>query len=98
MLAFLSGESIDYVIVQKVDRLARNRVDDVENNLALTEHEIIDRERLVRRQRKQPARSPLRRCDPARFAQERADLHQRRAPAGGGATRQCSSSRPSRAT
>lgn len=35
MLAFIAEEHVDYVIVHKIDRLARNRVDDVEINLAL---------------------------------------------------------------
>ena len=35
MLTFVAEEQIDYVIVHKIDRLARNRVDDVEINLAL---------------------------------------------------------------
>jgi site-specific DNA recombinase len=36
MLKFVEAEPISYCIVHKVDRLARNRVDDVEINLALT--------------------------------------------------------------
>ena len=36
MLAFVREESVEYCIVHKVDRLARNRADDVEINLALT--------------------------------------------------------------
>ena len=36
MLTFVAAEQPDYVIVHKVDRLARNRVDDVEINVALT--------------------------------------------------------------
>lgn len=36
MLAFAAEHRIKYVIVHKVDRLARNRVDDVEINLAIT--------------------------------------------------------------
>lgn len=36
MLRFVRNNSIDFVIVHKIDRLARNRVDDVEINLALT--------------------------------------------------------------
>jgi site-specific DNA recombinase len=35
MLAFIAEEHVDYVIVHKIDRLARNRVDDVEINLVL---------------------------------------------------------------
>jgi len=35
MLAFVKEDPVTYVIVHKVDRLARNRVDDVEINLAL---------------------------------------------------------------
>lgn len=35
LLAYLVENQIDYVIVHKVDRLARNRVDDVEINLAI---------------------------------------------------------------
>jgi site-specific DNA recombinase len=35
MLAFVAEEQVDYVIVHKIDRLARNRVDDVEISLAL---------------------------------------------------------------
>jgi site-specific DNA recombinase len=35
MLMYLRTERIDYVIVHKVDRLARNRADDVEINLAI---------------------------------------------------------------
>jgi site-specific DNA recombinase len=35
MLAYISKEHVDYVIVHKVDRLARNRVDDVEINVLL---------------------------------------------------------------
>ena len=35
MLKFLEKKSCDYVIVHKVDRLARNRVDDVEINVAI---------------------------------------------------------------
>lgn len=35
MLKFLERRSCDYVIVHKIDRLARNRVDDVEINLAI---------------------------------------------------------------
>jgi site-specific DNA recombinase len=35
MLKFLQKQPCDYVIVHKVDRLARNRVDDVEINLAI---------------------------------------------------------------
>ncbi|MFV8241914.1 recombinase family protein [Mycolicibacterium peregrinum] len=35
MLKFLQRQACDYVIVHKVDRLARNRVDDVEINLAI---------------------------------------------------------------
>jgi site-specific DNA recombinase len=35
MLAHLRENRVDYVIVHKVDRLARNRVDDVEINLAI---------------------------------------------------------------
>lgn len=35
MLKFLERRSCDYVIVHKVDRLARNRVDDVEINVAI---------------------------------------------------------------
>lgn len=35
MLEFLQKQPCDYVIVHKVDRLARNRVDDVEINLAI---------------------------------------------------------------
>ncbi|TQF73363.1 recombinase family protein [Rhodococcus spelaei] len=35
MLAHVKANQIDFVIVHKVDRLARNRVDDVEINLAL---------------------------------------------------------------
>lgn len=37
MLKFLSENSISYVIVHKVDRLARNRADDVQINLAIQE-------------------------------------------------------------
>ena len=36
MLQFVTSEPITYCIVHKVDRLARNRADDVEINLALT--------------------------------------------------------------
>src|SRR6185369_18051285 len=36
MLKYIDGESVDFVIVHKVDRLARNRADDVEISLALT--------------------------------------------------------------
>jgi site-specific DNA recombinase len=36
MLAYVSEQPADYVIVHKIDRLARSRVDDVEINLALT--------------------------------------------------------------
>jgi site-specific DNA recombinase len=36
MLAYVSEQPVDYVIVHKVDRLARSRVDDVEINVALT--------------------------------------------------------------
>ncbi len=36
MLAYVAQEQVQYVIVHKVDRLARNRVDDVEINVALT--------------------------------------------------------------
>lgn len=36
LLAFVAEEAVDYVIVHKVDRLARNRVDDVGINVALT--------------------------------------------------------------
>ncbi len=36
MLAYVQEEQVKYVIVHKVDRLARNRVDDVEINVALT--------------------------------------------------------------
>jgi len=36
MLSYVADERPDYVIVHKVDRLARNRVDDVEINVALT--------------------------------------------------------------
>ena len=36
MLSVLKNRGVDYVIVHKVDRLARNRVDDVEINLAIT--------------------------------------------------------------
>jgi site-specific DNA recombinase len=36
MLRFVRNNCIDFVIVHKIDRLARNRVDDVEINLALT--------------------------------------------------------------
>ena len=36
MLRFVKETRVDYVIVHKVDRLARNRVDDVEINVALT--------------------------------------------------------------
>jgi site-specific DNA recombinase len=36
MLAYVQEERADFVIVHKVDRLARNRVDDVEINVALT--------------------------------------------------------------
>ncbi len=35
LLRFVTDERVDFVIVHKVDRLARNRVDDVEINLAL---------------------------------------------------------------
>ncbi len=35
MLAFVREQPVNYVIVHKVDRLARNRMDDVEINLAL---------------------------------------------------------------
>ncbi|MFJ7738940.1 recombinase family protein, partial [Lysinibacillus sp. NPDC097287] len=35
MLLMLSSEAVDFVIVHKVDRLARNRVDDVEINVAI---------------------------------------------------------------
>jgi DNA invertase Pin-like site-specific DNA recombinase len=35
MLKYVEGESVDLVIVHKVDRLARNRADDVEISLAL---------------------------------------------------------------
>jgi site-specific DNA recombinase len=35
MLSFVAEEQVDYVIVHKIDRLARSRVDDVEINLAL---------------------------------------------------------------
>ncbi|MFH5227301.1 recombinase family protein [Antrihabitans spumae] len=35
MLVYVKANQVDYVIVHKVDRLARNRVDDVEINLAL---------------------------------------------------------------
>src|SRR4051812_47075822 len=35
MLAYVAEEHVDLVIVHKIDRLARNRVDDVEINLAL---------------------------------------------------------------
>jgi site-specific DNA recombinase len=35
MLAYISENHVDYVIVHKLDRLARSRVDDVEINLAL---------------------------------------------------------------
>src|SRR6266851_5841304 len=35
LLRFVAEEAIEYVIVHKVDRLARNRVDDVQINLAL---------------------------------------------------------------
>ncbi len=35
MLKFLERRTCDYVIVHKIDRLARNRVDDVEINLAI---------------------------------------------------------------
>ena len=35
MLKYVDSESVDYVIVHKVDRLARNRADDVEIGLAL---------------------------------------------------------------
>src|SRR4051812_9143291 len=35
MLAYVAENQIDYVIVHKIDRLARNRVDDVEINVAL---------------------------------------------------------------
>jgi site-specific DNA recombinase len=36
MLAMVQRDDVDYVIVHKVDRLARNRADDVEINLTLT--------------------------------------------------------------
>ncbi len=36
MLDYVKAHKIQYVIVHKVDRLARNRVDDVEINLQLT--------------------------------------------------------------
>jgi len=35
MLRFIADHPVDYVLVHKVDRLARNRVDDVEINLAI---------------------------------------------------------------
>jgi site-specific DNA recombinase len=35
LLAFVAEEQVNYVIVHKIDRLARNRFDDVEINLAL---------------------------------------------------------------
>ncbi len=35
LLRYVADESVDYLIVHKVDRLARNRVDDIEINLAL---------------------------------------------------------------
>jgi DNA invertase Pin-like site-specific DNA recombinase len=35
MLAYLLQERVDYVIVHKVDRLARNRVDDIQIDLAI---------------------------------------------------------------
>ncbi len=35
MLKYIDGEPVDFVIVHKVDRLARNRADDVEISLAL---------------------------------------------------------------
>jgi DNA invertase Pin-like site-specific DNA recombinase len=36
MLRYIQKQSVAFAIVHKVDRLARNRVDDVEINLALT--------------------------------------------------------------
>ena len=36
MLTFVGEQRVDFTIVRKVDRLARNRVDDVEINVALT--------------------------------------------------------------
>ena len=38
LLRFVSETNVDYVIVHKVDRLARNRVDDVNINLTLRRH------------------------------------------------------------
>ncbi|AKE89625.1 recombinase family protein [Rhodococcus aetherivorans] len=35
LLRFIAAHPVDYVLVHKVDRLARNRVDDVEINLAI---------------------------------------------------------------
>ncbi len=37
LLAYVKEHDVDYVIVHKVDRLARNRLDDVEINLALSQ-------------------------------------------------------------
>ena len=39
MLAYLAEQPVDYVIVHKIDRLARNRLDDLTISLALEEAE-----------------------------------------------------------